>query len=220
MKSLVNLLTKKKLKLSVAESCTGGMLASSITSISGASKIFNLGLVTYSNQAKIKILRVNKNINTLFVTMFGLGKIPKIPGTFGSLATVILLYIFFHILNLSPIIIFLFLIIIFFFSFISVTIYIRDNTNKDPKEVVIDEFIGQSIPIYMYEISHGTEKAIIFYGACFILFRFFDIVKPFPVNFFDNKFKNSFGVIMDDICAGFYVVLSLICFMVLSSYFV
>jgi len=88
-----------------------------------------------------------KNINTLFVTMFGLGKIPKIPGTFGSLATVILLYIFFHILNLSPIIIFLFLIIIFFFSFISVTIYIRDNTKpKIPKEVVIDEFIGQSIP--------------------------------------------------------------------------
>ena len=61
MKSLVNLLTKKKLKLSVAESCTGGMLASSITSISGASKIFNLGLVTYSNQAKIMILKVNKN---------------------------------------------------------------------------------------------------------------------------------------------------------------
>ena len=62
MKTLVRLLTKKKLKLSVAESCTGGMLASSITSISGASKIFNLGLVTYSNQAKIKILKVNKNI--------------------------------------------------------------------------------------------------------------------------------------------------------------
>ena len=62
MKTLVKLLTKKKLKLSVAESCTGGMLASSITSISGASKIFNLGLVTYSNQAKIKILKVNKNI--------------------------------------------------------------------------------------------------------------------------------------------------------------
>ena len=62
MKSLVKLLTKKKLKLSIAESCTGGLLASSITSISGASKIFNLGLVTYSNQAKIRILRVNKNI--------------------------------------------------------------------------------------------------------------------------------------------------------------
>ena len=62
MKSLIKLLIKKKIKISVAESCTGGLLASTITSTSGASKIFNLGLVTYSNQAKIKILKVNKNI--------------------------------------------------------------------------------------------------------------------------------------------------------------
>ena len=165
-----------------------------------------------------------KNLNTLFVTMFGLGKIPKIPGTFGSLATIIILYIFFHILNLSSNIILIGLIFIFIFSFLAVAIHIKDNENKDPKEVIIDEFIGQSIPIYLYEISHGTEKstdeAIIFYIICFILFRFFDIVKPFPVSFFDRNFKNSFGVIMDDVCAGFYVVLSLICFMVLSSYFI
>ncbi len=62
MKSLIKILIKKKLKISFAESCTGGLLASTITSISGASKIFNLGLVTYSNQAKIKFLNVNKNI--------------------------------------------------------------------------------------------------------------------------------------------------------------
>jgi len=62
MKSLIRILTKKKLKISFAESCTGGLLASTITSISGASKIFNLGFVTYSNQAKIKILKINKNI--------------------------------------------------------------------------------------------------------------------------------------------------------------
>ena len=62
MKSLVKTLTKKKFKIAFAESCTGGLLASSITSISGASKIFNLGLVTYSNQSKIKFLKVNKNI--------------------------------------------------------------------------------------------------------------------------------------------------------------
>ena len=62
MKSLIKKLVRKKLKISSAESCTGGMLASKITSISGASKVFNLGLVTYSNQAKIKILKVNKNI--------------------------------------------------------------------------------------------------------------------------------------------------------------
>ena len=62
MKSLIKILAKKKLKISVVESCTGGLLASNITSTSGASKVFNLGFVTYSNQAKIKILKVNKNI--------------------------------------------------------------------------------------------------------------------------------------------------------------
>ena len=62
MRSLVRILTKKKLKVAFAESCTGGLLASTVTSFSGASKIFNIGFVTYSNQAKIKILKVNKNI--------------------------------------------------------------------------------------------------------------------------------------------------------------
>ncbi len=62
MKSLVKILTKKKIKISFAESCTGGLLSSSITSINGASKVFDLSLVTYSNQAKIKLLKVNKNI--------------------------------------------------------------------------------------------------------------------------------------------------------------
>jgi phosphatidylglycerophosphatase A len=162
-------------------------------------------------------------LNTLFVTMFGLGKIKFIPGTFGSLATIIILYICFHILKINSAVIFLGLILIFIYSFSAVTRHTKNNENKDPGEIIIDEFIGQSIPIYLYEISHGIEKssneAIIFYSVCFVLFRFFDIAKPFPVNFFDKNFKNSFGVIMDDVCAGFYVVLSLICFMVLSSYF-
>jgi len=165
-----------------------------------------------------------KNINTMFVTMFGLGKVPKIPGTFGSLATIIILYLFFHVFNLPSNFILTFLMVIFILSFVAVANHIKDQKNKDPKEVIIDEFIGQSIPIYLYEVSHGTEKldneALIFYIICFVLFRFFDIAKPFPVNFFDKNFKNSFGVIMDDVCAGFYVVLSLICFMVLSSYLI
>tara|TARA_B100000989_G_scaffold1896_1_gene1201 strand:- start:386 stop:844 length:459 start_codon:yes stop_codon:yes gene_type:complete len=62
MNTLIKKLIKKKLKISFAESCTGGMLAKSITSISGASKVFNMGFITYSNQAKIKVLKVNKNI--------------------------------------------------------------------------------------------------------------------------------------------------------------
>ena len=61
-KKIVLILKKKKLKLAIAESCTGGLLSSSITSVSGASKVFLMGLVTYSNQAKINILKVPKKI--------------------------------------------------------------------------------------------------------------------------------------------------------------
>ena len=165
-----------------------------------------------------------KTFNSLFVTMFGIGKIKIIPGTVGSLATIIILFVLFHTLDISSNLILLGLIIIFIYSFSAVASHTENSENKDPKEIVIDEFIGQSIPIYLYEISHGTEKspneAIIFYAICFVLFRFFDIKKPFPVSFFDRNFKNSFGVIMDDVFAGLYVVLSLICFMVLSSYFI
>ena len=165
-----------------------------------------------------------KSFNSLFVTMFGLGKIKIIPGTLGSLATVFILYLLFHVFNIASNLILIGLIIIFIFSFPAVANHIKYSENKDPGEIIIDEFIGQSIPIYLYEISHGTEKspdeAVIFYGICFILFRFFDIKKPFPVSFFDKNYKNSFGVIMDDVCAGIYVVLSLICFMVLSNYFI
>ena len=165
-----------------------------------------------------------EKINFLFVTLFGIGKISKIPGSIASLVTIFFLFFIFHIINIDPNVVLILIIIIFFISLYTVNIFIKNLDDKDPKEVVIDEFIGQSIPIYLYEISHGTEKspdeALIFYGVCFILFRFFDIAKPFPVSFFDKNFKNSFGVIMDDVFAGFYVVLSLICFMVLSSYLI
>ena len=163
-----------------------------------------------------------KTFNSLFVTMFGLGKIKIMPGTFGSLTTTIILYYLFHILDISTNIILIGLIIIFFYSFYAISKHLNYSKNKDPSEIIIDEFLGQSIPIYLYEISHGTTKdaseAIVYYALFFILFRYFDIMKPFPVNFFDKNFKNSFGVIMDDICAGFYVVLTLVCFMILKSY--
>ena len=164
-----------------------------------------------------------KNINYLFVTCFGIGSFRFAPGTITSLITTIFLYSLFHIVNLSNNLILIFLLIVFIYSFYAVSEYIKYNENKDPKEVVIDEFIGQSIPIYLYEISHGTIKdskeAVLFYLYIFVLFRFFDIKKPFPINFFDKKFKNSFGVIFDDVIAGFYVVLTLIIFMIIKSKF-
>ena len=144
------------------------------------------------------------------------------PGTFGSLATTIILYSLFYKFNISSNIILIGLLVIFIYSFYAVSSYIKDNTNKDPREIVIDEFLGQSIPIYLYEIFHGTtnesNQVIIYYILFFALFRYFDIFKPFPVSFFDKNFKNSFGVIMDDIFAGLYVVLTLVCFIIIKDY--
>ena len=166
---------------------------------------------------------MTKIFNYLFVTCFGIGSLRFAPGTIASFITSIFLFSLFHIINLSNNIILITLCLIFTYSFYAVNEYIKDNKNKDPKEVVIDEFIGQSIPIYLYEIAHGTMKssqeAILFYLYIFILFRYFDIKKPFPVNYFDKKFKNSFGVILDDVVAGLYVVLTLIIFMIIKSKF-
>ena len=162
-----------------------------------------------------------KTFNYLFVTFFGIGTIRFAPGTITSLITTVLLFSLFHILNFSNNVILLFLILIFLYSFYAVGDYIKENENKDPREVVIDEVIGQSIPIYLFEIAHGSEKnsqeAILFYIYIFVLFRFFDIKKPFPVNIFDKNYKNSFGVIIDDVIAGLYVVLTLIVFMIIKS---
>ena len=164
-----------------------------------------------------------KTFNYLFVTFFGIGTVRFAPGTITSLITTVLLFSLFHILNISNNIILLFLFLIFLYSFYAVAEYIKENENKDPKEVVIDEVIGQSIPIYLYEIAHGSEKdsqeAVLFYIYIFLLFRFFDIKKPFPINIFDKNYKNSFGVIIDDVIAGLYVVLTLIVFMIIKSRF-
>ena len=164
-----------------------------------------------------------KTFNYLFVTCFGIGSFKFAPGTITSLITTVFLYSLFHIINLPNITILIILLIVFIYSFYAVAEYIKYSENKDPKEVVIDEFIGQSIPIYLYEIAHGSAKesheAVLFYLYIFILFRYFDIKKPFPVSFFDKKFKNSFGVVMDDVVAGLYVVLTLIIFMIIKSKF-
>ena len=162
---------------------------------------------------------INK-INFLFVTLFGIGKMKKIPGSIASLATILFLFFLFHVLNISPDIVLISLIIIFFISLYAVNIFIKDLTNKDPKEVVIDEFIGQSIPICLYEIAHEgtkeTNQVLTYYFVMFILFRIFDITKPFPVSYYEKNFKNSLGVIMDDVCAGLYVVAILVLYMVFT----
>ena len=149
--------------------------------------------------------------NTIFVTLFGVGKIKFAPGTLASLLTAIILFYLFHLLSLSKELVLLFLIVIFFYSFYAVSNYIKKKDNKDPKEVVIDEVIGQSIPLYLYEISHGINKesqeTVLFYIYIFILFRFFDIKKPFPISWVEKKFTGGLGIMLDDIAAAIPCVL-------------
>ena len=153
--------------------------------------------------------------------MFGIGKLSGIPGSYASLFTVFFLYILFHIFSVPADIFLFFLVAVFIVSLFAVNLFIKDLTNKDPKEVVIDEFIGQSIPICLYEIAHSEPsdpaRVLTFYFIIFILFRIFDIAKPYPVSYYDKNFKNSFGVIMDDVCAGLYVVAILVFYMIVTT---
>ena len=153
--------------------------------------------------------------------MFGIGNIKKIPGSVASLVTTLFLFLLFHIFNISADIILICVILIFFISIYAVNIFIKNLDNKDPKEVVIDEFIGQSIPICLYEVAHEgtkeTNQVLTFYFIMFILFRIFDITKPYPVSYYDKNFKNSLGVIMDDVVAGLYVVAVLVLYMVITT---
>ena len=153
-----------------------------------------------------------KKINVLISTFFGNGYISRIPGTFTSLSTLIILYILFEILqfkNLNYILILYS--ITFFYSFYPVMDSETEFENKDPRQIVIDEVLGQAMPLIL--IVYLSSKNLInipveiYYFLSFILFRFFDIVKPFPVSYFDKQHKHFFGIIMDDIMAGLYTML-------------
>ena len=153
-----------------------------------------------------------KKINLLISTFFGNGYISKIPGTFTSLSTLIILYILFEVLQFNNLNYILILYsIIFFYSFYAVMDSETEFDNKDPRQIVIDEVLGQAMPLIL--IVYLSSKNLInipveiYYLLSFILFRFFDIVKPFPVSYFDKQHKNFFGIIMDDIMAGLYTML-------------
>ncbi len=128
--------------------------------------------------------------------MFGIGFLP-ISGTIGSLIAIFVYFIFYNYINLLSFIVLI--ILIFFYStfFLDKTIK-RSFSTSDPKEIVIDEFIGQSIPLLI------CENNFFLIILSFLLFRLFDITKPWPASYFDLKVKNANGVLMDDIIAGLY----------------
>ena len=150
-----------------------------------------------------------KKINILLSTFFGYGYLTKIPGTITSAVTVVFLYIAYEVLGYNDLkFSIIFFILLFFYSFYAVKDSEAEFENKDPRQIVIDEVLGQSMPIilllYLNQTNQINISIEIYYIFSFIFFRFFDILKPFPVNYFDKNYKNYFGIIMDDIIAGLY----------------
>ena len=150
-----------------------------------------------------------KKINVLFSTFFGYGYLTKFPGTLASAIITIFIFIAYEILGYTDlkfsIIIF---IILFLYSFYAVKDSETEFKNNDPRQIVIDEVLGQSLPLilllYLNQNNQINISIEIYYILSFLLFRFFDILKPFPVSYFDKNYKNYFGIIMDDVMAGLY----------------
>ena len=150
-----------------------------------------------------------KKINILVSTFFGCGYVTKIPGTITSIVTTILIYLAYEYLGFIDLrFSIIFFILLFLYSFYAVKDSESEFKNKDPRQIVIDEVLGQAMPlILVLHLSQNNQLSLpieIYYVLSFIFFRFFDILKPFPVSYFDKNFKNYFGIIMDDIMAGIY----------------
>ena len=139
----------------------------------------------------------------ILCTSFGLGYISKFPGTLASFITIVFVYLIITFVGSG--VFFVAFLIYFVSSFFLIRNFIKKKRNKDPKEVVIDEHVGQCIPLIYCESSFDQ------FLIAFILFRFFDILKPFPVSYFD-KIKNEYGVLLDDVTAGLLTLISFILF--------
>ena len=150
-----------------------------------------------------------KKVNVLLSTFFGYGYLTRFPGTVASAVTTIFIYIAYEVLGYTDLkFSIFFFILLFSYSFYAVKDSESEFENKDPRQIVIDEVLGQSMPLifllYLNKTNQITIYVEVYYILSFIFFRFFDILKPFPVSYFDKNHKNYFGIIMDDIMAGLY----------------
>ena len=151
-----------------------------------------------------------KKFNLLFLTLFNIGKIKNAPGTAASLITCLLFLLLINIFNIS--IIFLFTLAILAYSFVAINNSFDEFSSNDPQEIVIDEFVGQMLPLLaipIYETLYLLPKMYYCIPA-FLLFRLFDIWKPYPVSYVDKNVKGAIGIMLDDIFAGIYTIISLV----------
>ena len=139
-----------------------------------------------------------------------IGRIKYAPGTFASIITCILFLILINIFNIT--FIFLITVMIFCYSFVAINNSFDVFNSEDPQEIVIDEVVGQMLPLLaipIYETLYSLPT-IYYCVLAFIFFRLFDIWKPFPINYIDNNVKGSIGIMLDDIMASIYSILILI----------
>ena len=150
-----------------------------------------------------------KKFNLLFITFFFTGKIKFAPGTVASFIACLLFLLLINIFNYT--IIFLITLIIFFYSFIAINNSFSEFESDDPQEIVIDEVVGQILPLLaipVYETLYPLPS-IYYFVSAFLLFRLFDIWKPYPISYIDNNIKGSLGIMLDDIFAALYAIITL-----------
>ena len=150
--------------------------------------------------------------NLFFLTMFKIGNIKYAPGTIASLVTCILFIILIYIINITVIL--FCTIIIFSYSFFAINSSYEKFKTDDPQEIVIDEVVGQMIPLIaipIYETLYPLPQ-IYYCFFCFLFFRFFDIFKPYPIRLVDKKMKSGLGIVLDDILAGLFTLIVILLF--------
>ena len=151
-----------------------------------------------------------KKFNILFITFFKIGKIKFAPGTIASLITCLLFLLFLNFFNIVNL--FFGTLLIALYSFIAINNSFDSFDTNDPQEIVIDEVVGQMLPLLaipIYETLYIAHKEY-YCIAAFLLFRLFDIWKPFPINYIDINTEGSLGIMLDDILAGIYTIIILI----------
>lgn len=146
--------------------------------------------------------------------MFGIGYSKYASGTVASFVTCVIFYSLYSIgyLESRGIYLICIIIIIFFLSILLIDKFSDALDEKDAKEIVIDEFVGQNIPLFFLlfiplNTATYNKDFMILIVLSFIFFRFFDILKPYPINLIDKKMKNGLGVMLDDVIAGIFSAL-------------
>ena len=151
-----------------------------------------------------------KKFNLFFLTFFMLGRSKIAPGTLASLAACFLFFVLFS--YISFFYLFLVTLSIFLYSFIAINNSFEEFNGEDPQEIVVDEVVGQMLTLLaipIYETLYPLPWLYYFIPA-FLLFRLFDIWKPYPISYIDNNIKGALGIMLDDIFASVYSIIILI----------